>query len=213
MSGKQRRKDRNDSSQVKLSKLLSNILRHSAEKRGLEIGDDGFVKLNDLLKLQQFKGKSVEDIQFVVENNDKQRFSLKTENSELYIRANQGHSIEVKDLELEKITDHEQIPTVIHGTYLNRWKFIEKEGLRKMNRNHIHCSIGHFGDPNVKSGLRANCDLFIYINAKKAMEDGIEFYRSSNGVILTSGINGCLKPEYFLKVVNKNDIILFPRDS
>ncbi|CAG8770087.1 4130_t:CDS:2, partial [Acaulospora morrowiae] len=159
-------------------------------------------------------GKTFGDIRSIVDSNDKQRFTLIQEIQEngmpvWLIRANQGHSMEVKELELEKITDPAQIPEVIHGTYVRYWKNIRSQGLSKMNRNHIHCATGRFGDSGVKSGMRKNCDLFIYINVARAMEDGIEFYRSANGVILTSGVGGFLNPKYFLKVVdmNENDLI------
>lgn len=34
-------------------------------------------------------------------------------------------------------------------------------------------------------------------------KDGVVFYKSSNNVILTEGLNGCLKPIYFAKVEDK----------
>ncbi|KAF0554876.1 putative tRNA 2-phosphotransferase [Gigaspora margarita] len=193
---------------VKLSKSLSYVLRHHAKDEGLVIREDGYVKLDDLLKLPRFKRTTFEDIKFVVDNNDKKRFTLTQEVSDddassWWIRANQGHSIEVKNLELEEITDPLQFPEVIHGTYLRNWKNIESEGLSKMARNHIHLATGLFGTESVISGMRKNCDLFIYINLSKAMEDGIRFFRSANEVILTEGVNGLLNPKYFLKVVDK----------
>ncbi|CAG8839621.1 6053_t:CDS:2, partial [Gigaspora margarita] len=142
---------------VKLSKSLSYVLRHHAKDEGLDIREDGYVKLDDL----------------------------------------------VKNLELEEITDPLQFPEVIHGTYLRNWKNIESEGLSKMARNHIHLATGLFGTESVISGMRKNCDLFIYINLSKALEDGIRFFRSANEVILTEGVNGLLNPKYFLKVVDK----------
>ncbi|CAG8711975.1 14186_t:CDS:2, partial [Acaulospora morrowiae] len=213
---------RNDPPNVRLSKVLSYILRHSAQRDGLEIREDGYVKLEELMRHPKLTGKTFGDIRSIVDNNDKQRFTLIQETQEdgmpvWLIRANQGHSMEVKELELEKITDPAQIPEVIHGTYLRHWKNISKlfigcvesQGLSKMNRNHIHCATGRFGHSGVKSGMRKSCDLFIYINVARAMEDGIEFYRSANGVILTSGVDGFLNPKYFLKVVdmNENDLI------
>ncbi|CAH1766788.1 4775_t:CDS:2, partial [Entrophospora sp. SA101] len=115
----------------------------------------------------------------------------------------------VNDLELEKITDSTQYLNVVHGTYLKNWKDIESQGLSKMKRTHIHFATGLYGDKDVKSGMRHNCDLFIYIDMSKAIEDNIEFYKSSNGVILTAGNDGILPPKYFLKVVDKHEKILF----
>ncbi|RIA85631.1 KptA family-domain-containing protein [Glomus cerebriforme] len=221
--------EKNNVDIVYLSKSLSYVLRHNAHREGLNLQSDGYVKLEELMKLPRFRQTTFENIQLVVKENDKQRFTLieKTESDESgkpiwWIRANQGHSIEdVNNLELEEITDPSKIPQVIHGTYLKKWASIKSNGLSKMNRNHMHFATGKFGDPKVKSGMRRNCDLFIYVNVPKAMKDifnyfdkyqftdGIKFHRSANGVILTEGIEGKLDKKYFLKVVDKNEEIIY----
>ena len=67
-----------------------------------------------------------------------------------------------------------------------------------MKRNHIHLAIG---EPNqAKSGIRYNSLIIIYIDLKKAINDGIVFKISPNRVILTDGIEGFLSSKYFLKV-------------
>ena len=57
----------------------------------------GFIDVDDLLQQQQFKGFNLTDIQQVVSNCSKQRFSLKQDPSthKTYVRANQGHTLEV----------------------------------------------------------------------------------------------------------------------
>ena len=57
----------------------------------------GFVFVDDLLKLRQFKHYSEDEVQRVVRDNDKQRFSLRNDPStnRLQVRANQGHSMQV----------------------------------------------------------------------------------------------------------------------
>jgi 2'-phosphotransferase len=53
--------------------------------------------------------------------------------------------------------------------------------------------------------MRKSSQILIYIDAEKAMADGIKFYISSNGVILTEGNEeGVLVKEYFLKVERAN---------
>ncbi|CAG8682676.1 9465_t:CDS:2, partial [Dentiscutata erythropus] len=130
MSSRHSKKNRRDETPlVKLSKSLSYVLRHHAKDEGLDIREDGYVKLDDLLRLPRFKKTTFEEIKFVVDNSDKKRFALTQETSDdgvssWWIRANQGHSIEVKQLELKEITDSLQFPEVIHGTYLRYWKNI-----------------------------------------------------------------------------------------
>lgn len=73
---------------------MSWLLRHGAIKEGLQISDEGYVNITDILNHRSLKDKfSLEDVQRVVQNNDKQRFSVRTCEGILQICANQGHSI------------------------------------------------------------------------------------------------------------------------
>ena len=51
--------------------------------------------------------------------------------------------------------------------------------------------------------MRSSSEIYIYINGRKCADDGIAFYRSDNGVILTAGVKeeGMLSLKYFEKVV------------
>ena len=73
-----------------------------------------------------------------------------------------------------------------------------------MARNHIHLAAGFHLE--VISGMRKNCTLFIEIDIEKAMMDDIKFYKSSNNVILTSGVCGILDKKYF-KSVKSNGML------
>ncbi|KAK9464519.1 KptA family-domain-containing protein [Lipomyces arxii] len=212
-----------DTADVKLSKTLSRILRHSATKENLPIGSDGYIAVSVLLKHQQFQGKKFEDIVRVVENNSKSRFELeyrgdttdesqsavKTDPQGWWIKANQGHSIEVENLALEQIVDSDKCPVAVHGTYISSWnKAIKDQGLSKMARNHIHLATGLADESGVISGMRGSASVYIYIDVAKAMADGIKFYKSTNGVVLTEGQGGILQPKYFKQVVSKDGNIL-----
>lgn len=197
---------------ISISKNLSNILRHTAEKLNLKMDAHGYIFVDDLLKLKRFTDVTPDDIKRIVKNNDKQRFSLITEDGskKLKIRANQGHSGKFEDLNLDlvPIEDPEKYP-VVHGTYEQNWTSISKEGLKKMKRVHIHFAPGLPGENRVISGMRTTCDIYIYIDMKKALQDGLKFFMSANNVILSSGDkNGIIAPKYFSKVVHKNGKIL-----
>ncbi|XP_077180019.1 tRNA 2'-phosphotransferase 1 isoform X2 [Paroedura picta] len=165
------------------------------------MGPDGFVDIAEVLRLPQFKAWSLDDVQRVVETNDKQRFAVRPHPSDgrPQIRANQGHSLQVSELELIPLLDPADFPeTVAHGTYLRYWPAIRSKGLSRMGRTHIHLAPGLPGDGAVLSGMRHNCEVAITIDVAKALADGICFYRSSNSVILTPGdANGLLAPCYF----------------
>uniref|UniRef100_A0A8D2KUP7 2'-phosphotransferase n=1 Tax=Varanus komodoensis TaxID=61221 RepID=A0A8D2KUP7_VARKO len=122
------------------------------------MGSDGFVDVAEVLRLPQFKAWSLDDVQRVVEMNEKQRFAVRPHPStgHLQIRANQGHSLPVSELELTPLLDPSDFPEVVaHGTYLRHWTAIRRSGLSRMGRTHIHLAPGLPGDGTVVSGERS----------------------------------------------------------
>ena len=177
---------------VKISKKMSALLRHAKEERFLR--RDGWVPVDTMLKKLHC---SRADLLRVVEGNNKQRFSVGkgADSGKEYVRANQGHSIPVQ-LEMRKITDPNT--TAMHGTSKKAWEAIQKTGLNRMNRQHIHMAAGLPG--HVISGMRATSKVVIVINVALAMADGIEFFESDNGVILSAGKDGIIEPKYFKEI-------------
>ncbi|XP_018592751.2 tRNA 2'-phosphotransferase 1 isoform X2 [Scleropages formosus] len=172
---------------VRLSKSLSFVLRHGAARMRLNMSSDGFLLVEDLLSHPQFHSFSLEDIERVVANNDKQRFKLRRHPStgQLEIRANQGHSFQVVDLELREVhLDSPDCPKeAVHGSYLKHWPSIRTHGLSRMKRTHIHLAPGLPEESTVIS-------------------DGILFFWSDNGVLLTPGdTDGRLAAKYFTRAV------------
>ena len=167
---------------IQLSKALSWVLRHSAPSLGLHISPDGFVPVHDVLTLNHSRFRmngdggggqrqpkyTVEDVERVVENNDKQRFRLEWKPSSgaggdnasdeemdsdgkvkvLCIRANQGHSLKtVQSTKLLIALTNEELSNpnlqIIHGTTRKAWDdYIQHKGLSRMKRNHIHFATG-----------------------------------------------------------------------
>ena len=102
----------------------------------------------------------------------------------------------------------ESLSCIVHGTYDEPWKLIATQGLKKMNRTHIHFALGLPESGNVISGMRQTCTVYVYISGKKCAEDGIEFFKSDNGVILTAGIDGILPCKYFSYVTDSGGNII-----
>ena len=76
----------------------------------------------------------------------------------------------------------------------------EHQGLSKMKRNHIHLAQGLPGT-GVLSGMRQSSSVFIYIDLEKALQEGLKFSLSANGVILSEGDSrGFIKPCFFQRV-------------
>lgn len=223
---------------VKLSKALSWVLRHSASSLGLHLASDGYVALNDVLSLDHPRficvhnntpKYTIEDVERVVRENDKQRFRLEYKDNVLCIRANQGHSIkDVQSNQLLSLLTKQELSSpqlsIIHGTTRKAWEgYIIHEGLKRMTRNHIHFATSLPSSSSskavngmedevpiptkvtpIKSGIRTKSEIYIYINGTKCALDNVPFYQSDNGVILTAGMNegGMLPMKYFAKVVD-----------
>lgn len=109
---------------------------------------------------------------------------------------------------LTKIEDASQYPVVIHGTFSKFWPLIKAEGLKRMNRIHIHFAPGMPKEEGVISGMRGSCDIIIEIDMEAAMKDGIPFFISTNSVLLTEGVEGLLPAKYIKKVMKKDGTVI-----
>lgn len=172
----------------KISKRLSYVLRHRPEKFNIKLDDEGWANVQDIIDNCQegfeirFK---LDDLFEVVRSNDKQRFKLNEDLTK--IKANQGHSIKV-DLKLKPITPPDLL---YHGTAERFIELIFKEGLKKMNRHHVHM----YGPENIfratNTGARhqkGKKPVLIEINASEMYKDGYIFYKTDNDVYLTDSV-------------------------
>ncbi|XP_031269701.1 tRNA 2'-phosphotransferase 1 isoform X2 [Pistacia vera] len=191
------------------SSRRTRILRHMASELNLNMQSDGYVKVQDLLKLNMktfaqipLSSHTVDDIREAVRKDNKQRFSLLEENGELLIRANQGHTITTVESEslLKPILSAEEVPVCVHGTYKKYLESILESGLNRMKRLHVHFSSGLPTDGEVISGMRRDVNVLIFLDVRKALEDGMKLYMSDNRVILTEGFDGVVPVKYFEKV-------------
>lgn len=194
-----------DYSHVRLSKFMSWFLRHNLENSGITYDPGGWVKVSDLINYYNINYSArnritIDNIVVVVESCKKQRFSIRGNGKSMEIRANQGHSVGniSNSCLLTRIT--EPLPVCVHGTTPEAWHLIKRNGLSRMARQHIHMAIGIPGDKQVISGMRSTSRIVISIDMTKAMSDGIPFYMSSNGVILSPGP---IPVTYFSSVVDR----------
>jgi 2'-phosphotransferase len=192
--------------QIQISKTMSWILRHGIIKLGLKIDELGRIPLETLLKQKQIieLGADEQIIKQIVQNNDKQRFRLDLVNGIYMIGANQGHGKEIgSQISDNKLMELITVPVelCVHGTYKKVINEIKKTGLKCMERTHIHMATGFPNDLTVISGARNSANVFVVIDMKMAMDDGIVFYRSANNVILSKGINGVIEPKYFSNII------------
>lgn len=192
-----------------LGRLLTRILRHMASELNLNMRSDGYVRVQDLLKLNMktfanipLRSHTIDDIREAVRKDNKQRFGLLEENGELLIRANQGHTVTIVESEslLKPILSAEEVTVCVHGSYKRNLESILESGLKRMKRLHVHFSCGLPMDGEVISGMRRDVNLLIFLDVRKALEDGMKLYISDNKVILTEGFDGVVPVKYFEKI-------------
>lgn len=160
------------------SKFLSLILRHKPETIGIQLDENGWANVDELIEKINAQGIELdfESLENIVLTNDKKRFSF---NDDLtMIRANQGHSIEV-DLALEPALPPEKL---YHGTVEKFLDGIRENGLQKMSRQHVHLSRDI--STAQKVGSRRGKPVILTILANEMKEEGFTFFLSENGVWL-----------------------------
>ncbi|HJP77130.1 MAG TPA: RNA 2'-phosphotransferase [Pseudonocardiaceae bacterium] len=162
---------------IRISKKLALYLRHAPEKIGLNLDEAGWADVEDILAALRITRAELDD---VVATNDKQRFAFSEDGAK--IRASQGHSIPV-ELDLPRQTP----PAVLyHGTVARFLDAILRDGLRPMNRHHVHLSATI--DTALKVGARRGKPVVLVVDAAAMDADGVPFWLSANGVWLTDHV-------------------------
>ena len=161
---------------------MSLVLRHDPGSIGLSLDENGWAVVDELIVCLNRDGKKVdrELIEAVVKNSDKQRFRI-SDDGEM-IRANQGHSVAI-DLKLEKKSPPKWL---YHGTATKWMGAIEKEGLIKGSRHHVHLSPDK--ETAKKVGARHGKPVVLEVAAQILEQHGYVFYLSENGVWLTDHV-------------------------
>ena len=168
-----------------ISRYLSFVLRHGAEKEGIEMDSEGYVKVEDILARKPHA--SIDSVLLAVNRDEKGRFEVLQGEDGWLIRATQGHNKEL-DLSNEmhrQITTPDEVdqPTLFHGTYLAAWGSIRRQGLRCGHRQHVHFSTTYFVNHG-QSGMRPGCDLVVAVNVQQLLDAEMPLYKSTNGVYL-----------------------------
>ena len=168
-----------DSEANHVSKFLSLVLRHQPETIGITLDENGWTDVNILLGKLQTKGHRInfDQLHYLVETNNKKRFAFNID--ETRIRASQGHSVDIDLGYLEK-----QPPKFLyHGTATRFLNAILAEGLKKMDRHHVHLSTDETTARTV--GSRHGKPVVLTVKAEEMAADNFVFYQSENDVWLT----------------------------
>lgn len=129
---------------------------------------------------QQGKRVTLSDLAQIVVEDDKRRYSFTSDKKR--IRANQGHSVKVDLGLVTKQPPKDLFP----GTPEKFVDIILEEGLKPMQRHHVHLSEDTDAVTQVAS-RRGKSHIFTS-NTTQMIADGFEFYQSENDVWLVDSV-------------------------
>ncbi|NLD47059.1 MAG: RNA 2'-phosphotransferase [Clostridiaceae bacterium] len=168
---------------LKLSKELSYALRHAPWEYELELDDEGWVDVRQLLsslhECREWQELSEQDLHVMIEKSDKKRHEI----SDSKIRALYGHSIPQKVLK-----DPNAPPEILyHGTARRFIQAIKENGLLPRNRQYVHLSV------DTKTALqvgkrRDDEPALLRVQALKAWTESVKFYIGNDKVWLADTI-------------------------
>lgn len=176
-----------------LSKALSHALRHEPWLFELELDDEGWVPLDDVLEaLREERADwgtlSRADVERMIESSSKRRHEIVGDR----IRALYGHSVPGK-----LWRQRGRPPAILfHGTSPDAVKVIMHAGLRPMSRQYVHLSVDTTMAREV-GRRKSRTPVLIEIDARRAYEAGVPFYEGNEKVWLADVV-----PVRFMRVVS-----------
>jgi putative RNA 2'-phosphotransferase len=168
----------------KISRVVSHALRHEPWLYELELDEQGWVFVDDLIKVLHRDNSKWSDITNdtlvdMIKASDKKRHEM----CDGKIRALYGHSLPKKLLKQSAIPP----ATLYHGTSPELASIILKDGLLPMGRQYVHLSIDI--DTASKVGQRKSPKpALLKINTEDAMRSNVVFYRGNDIVWLADFI-------------------------
>lgn len=166
---------------VSTSKFLSLVLRHEPGKIGLQLDPQGWVSIDELLsKAAPHVPLTPALLHEVVRTSDKQRFAISQDGTR--IRANQGHSVPIEPGLLPQAPPEQ----LYHGTATRFIDSIQRQGLLRGDRHHVHLSADR--ETAIKVGTRHGKPAVLVVQAGDMHRAGHVFFRSDNGVWLVEHV-------------------------
>jgi putative RNA 2'-phosphotransferase len=182
-----------NASQIRLSKLLSLILRHRPEEFHITIDRYGFANIEEILRPLQERLPWVtrDDINDVVYHSEKQRFEIIGEK----IRARYGHSFPVQ-IDLPPIIPPEFLYQAVVSEAVEK---ILQHGLSPQDRQYVHLSLSLQVAGELGQKMSPDSVILRILAQKAASEGNVSFFEAGP-VILTAFV-----PPEFIEVVTQSD--------
>ncbi|WP_346880688.1 RNA 2'-phosphotransferase [uncultured Algibacter sp.] len=174
----------------KLSKIISQALRHAPIKYSLILDNKGWVEIDDLLnslsnKSSEWNNLNIKDLEWMIESSEKKRHEIIGSK----IRAIYGHST--------KGFFHKESSTppniLYHGTSEVNLNSILKEGLKPMERQYVHLS-SVIKEAFIVGKRKSKTPIILKIDAKLANDNGYKFYTGNDKIWLVKYV----PPEYII---------------
>ncbi len=166
---------------------MSKLLRH--DPHPLIMDKEGWVSVLELITHLHI---SLEDLNTIVETNDKKRFMFNT--NKYFIRATQGHSQGVApDKEYAQITAIQQDFTLYHGTDDMTWNIIKDDKIIPGKRQYVHWTANkQLAEKRATQRQFHNKTkpVLITLQAKSYLNGKGKLYLAENDVYLTPEIDG-----------------------
>lgn len=174
-----------------ISKFLSLVLRHQPETIGIQLDQNGWVGVKELIDKAVQHGIEMDQskLDYIVGNNSKKRFAYNSSRDQ--IRASQGHSVSIE------LGYQSQMPpdVLYHGTGEKSMSSILATGIEKRSRQHVHLSKEI--ETAIQVGQRHGKPVVFEVLASKMHNDNFTFFISDNGVWLTDYV-----PVKYLQLIN-----------
>lgn len=162
-----------------LSRVVSHALRHAPWLYELELDEQGWAPLEELVAALRvepvWRSVTVSDVEAMVAGASKQRHEIR----EGQIRALYGHSLS------GRISRVVQVPPrwLFHGTSSEAVELIRADGLRPMGRQFVHLSVDR-ETARLVGARKAREPVVLRVAASAAAEAGMAFYAGNEKVWL-----------------------------
>lgn len=180
-----------DKKAIRISKTISYALRHNPSAFGLTLAQDGSVPVEDLLDgLSKALGRPIthRDLDEILSLPGKRRLIIEGGR----IRAYYGHSVKE-----EVVRPQSEPPEVLyHATSHKALHLVQAEGLKPMNRQHVHLSSTK--ETALDAGRRRDpAPPLLMVKAHDAWTDGIRFYEGNEDIFLSDPL-----PPRYISIVS-----------
>lgn len=172
---------------IRLSRALSHALRHAPQRYDLDVDEDGWASIDDLLialkRERAWKNIKRTDLEDMIAKSAKMRYEIRGDR----IRALYGQSLP------EPAAKRGERPPLIlyHGTDPADVEKIKLEGLSCVARRHV--PLATTPEEALEAGrLKAENPIILNIDAHRAYEGGVSFYKDNEKIWLAEKV----PPEY-----------------